>query len=486
MFFRLGVLNVRRQLTRSLLVILTLGLAAISLTYSLSYQHITPPRVSQFLGSFTGGEILVAPMRWAGQQVSDVTEQSRYQFTRLTASGLSWLPWFYPELYSEGFWSEQGQVADEFLDAEDVAQLASYPGVVAVSVTSFLPVVLQMRDDYGPVYIPLLLTPAGDRLSDYACVSYRGDLRQFTLPTTGIAINTALELTRTTHLFEPGDTVQLWLPQVAGSRNAGFSYADCTSVELPFAGYLQVPTRTVSWEGGSPPSLMDETGKFRGAIAWVDETTWSDLLSQAGVVGELPIANLAIQVEDQQQLDEMLVQLGQSFPQFTFSNIGAIEQRLFSTGKMELFEQAPKSVYGVSERVSLVVPASFNRILGLLFLLIAAFLLGGHMLTNVAARAQEIGTLRALGARRRDILALGISEAATTTIIGVTAGFLILRLYGAMMELRGGVPLLSVAWMMLCEYGLVLGISLLASLAFAFFPIWRLASLAPMEVLRNE
>jgi hypothetical protein len=488
LFFRLGILNVRRQLGRSTLVVLTMALAAMSLTYSLSYQHITPPRVAEFLYNFAGGEVLVAPVRWAGQQVSDVTEETNYRYARLSANGTSWLEWFYPELYSEGFWAREGAVVSEMISRGDMEQLAKFPGIAEVNVTPLLPAVLQTRDDHGTVYHPLVIAPENPRLQQVVYVKYPRDFKQFPAGG-GIVLNAAMQLPRTVHTYKPGEAVQLWLPQISAAdednRVVQVDYAAASEVQLPFVNYVQVPTRSVSWHQ-EPAGTIIEEGKFRASMAWVDQQAWDQLLQQTGVDGQLPAANVALRLADPQQLSELLVQLGQVFPHLTFVNMGQVEDRIFSTGNLELFLQAPERVYKTTERVGLTVPASFNRILGLLFLLIAGFLLGGHMLTNAAARHQEIGTLRALGARRRDIMALGISEAATTTFIGVTSGFLLLRLYGAMMELRGGVPLLRVLWLMLSEYGVVLALALVASLVFACFPIWRLASLAPMEVLRNE
>lgn len=489
MFLRLGVLNVRRQLARSLLVIVTLALAAISLTYSLSYQHITPPVVASFLGGFAGGEILVAPIRWAGQQVTDVTGESNYRYTRLVASGMSWLEWFYPELYTQGFWARAGESPNEFFQQSDLQGLKQFPGIAEVVVTPMLPAVIHAPGGEGPADFPVRLAPSSSRLSQFACEAYLGDLPENLV---GLLVNERMDLPKGVYQYQPDSLVQLWLPQVDASTNPRVNYAGAAAIELPFGGYLQLPTRTAAWWGpgeeiwAMAPSLQSEVGKFRGNIAWLDQSTWSGLLRQAGVADQLPVANLALRLDDPQQLDEIIVRLGQAFPDLTFVNMGSVEDRLFSTGSLEYFRRAPKESYSIADQTELVVPASFNRILGLLFILIAGFLLGGHVLTNAAARHQEIGTLRALGARRRDILLLGISEVGTLVFIGVTSGFLAIRLFGAIMELRGGQPLLTVLLRMLSEYGQVLGVALAASIIFAFFPIWRLASLSPMEVLRHE
>lgn len=479
----------RRQLGRSLLVIVTLALAAISLTYSLSYQQITPPVVAPFLGQFAGGEILVAPLRWAGQQTTDVSGEAAYRFQRLVASGMSWLEWLYPELYEQGFWAQADETPDEFFPMGVVDQLGEFPGVAAVNVTPMLPAVMHAQGTRAMADCPLRLSPATERLGQFACREYLGDLQD---TPAGLLLNRHARLTAEIRPQPIGELVQIMLPRLSVSPIPSVDFAEVELVQLPLAEYLQLPTRAVAWYGpgeeiwDQAPNYRSEVGQFSGNLAWVDEERWSDLLRQAGVSAELPVANLALKLEDAQQLDEMIVRLGQAFPDFTFLNMRDAENRLLLTGEMEYFRRAPEAAYSVTKQVSLVVPASFNRIFGVLFLLIAAFLLGGHMLTNAAARHQEIGTLRALGARRRDILALGLSEVTALTGIGVTAGFLCIRLFGAIMELRGGQSWLAVLRLMALEYGQVLGLALLASWLFAFFPVWRLSTLSPMEVLRNE
>lgn len=54
------------------------------------------------------------------------------------------------------------------------------------------------------------------------------------------------------------------------------------------------------------------------------------------------------------------------------------------------------------------------------------------------------------------------------------------------MQLRGGQHFVKVLLGIVLEYGEILGLSLAAALAFSLFPVWRLSTVAPMEVLRNE
>lgn len=481
MFFRLGMLNVRRQLTRSILVILTLALAAISLTYSLAMQEIPPLRVAPFLGRLTGGQILVIPLRWAGQHTSDVTGAHQFRSAHLLPSGMSWLEWFYPELYKQGFWLPSGETPSEFIAPEVIESLADFPGVDAIVATPMLSAVIHSNGNQGIIDYPIRLAPLTENIVKLTADRQRPD--QFALQAKGLFFNSSARILKDKPTYEqPGQPIDIWLPQLDADKKLDFGNAKLST--LPFAAYLDVPTREVYWPdplGG----LQSEVGLFTGDIVWVGQESWQELIAQVGGTTSLPIGNLVLRT-DLQVVDKTIASLSEAFPQLTFINLSQVENRLFQTGAMELFRRAPRGLVSRVEQPGLVMPASFNRIFSYLLVLIAAILLGGHMLTGVAARNQEIGTLRALGARRRDILTLGISETIALTIIGVTIGFFPLRVLGFIMQLRGGQPLLLVILGTLLEYGQILGLALIASLSFAIFPVWRLSSVAPMEVLRNE
>ena len=119
---------------------------------------------------------------------------------------------------------------------------------------------------------------------------------------------------------------------------------------------------------------------------------------------------------------------------------------------------------------------------GALSLLLGAATLAGMLLTGVRERIPEIGLRRALGARRREIALLFVSEslalAGTAAVAGLLAAEGVLRALGG----RFPLPFHFGAETRILPLALALGIALLCSAG----PAWMAARLPPAEALRNE
>ncbi|RMH83093.1 ABC transporter permease [Pseudomonas sp. AOB-7] len=137
--------------------------------------------------------------------------------------------------------------------------------------------------------------------------------------------------------------------------------------------------------------------------------------------------------------------------------------------------------------------ASLDRILGTLTLAIGA--LGGIsllvgavgiltiMTTTVAERTAEIGLLRALGARSRQVLGLFLAEAALLSLAGGLFGLLLMGLLLLLLHLAlPGLPLAPQPLFLL----LALALSALVGLAAGLAPARRAAALNPVDALRSE
>jgi len=138
------------------------------------------------------------------------------------------------------------------------------------------------------------------------------------------------------------------------------------------------------------------------------------------------------------------------------------------------------------------VLATVQTITNLLTLMVAAIsaislVVGGVgvmniMLVSVTERTKEIGLLKAIGAREKDILAQFLIEAVTMTLIGGIIG-VIIGIGGAfLISTVVGIPFVISIPAVLAA----VGVSTLVGIVFGMYPARRAAKLNPIDALRYE
>jgi putative ABC transport system permease protein len=140
---------------------------------------------------------------------------------------------------------------------------------------------------------------------------------------------------------------------------------------------------------------------------------------------------------------------------------------------LELLQRAKKT-----KRIFSIVLGSIAAI----SLLVGGIGIMNIMLATVTERTREIGIRRALGARRRDILAQFVSESVLLTVsgglLGVAAGTIIphwvTQRYGMLTIVTVGSCVLA--------FSISVGIGLI----FGLYPAYRAASMDPIQALRHE
>jgi putative ABC transport system permease protein len=104
------------------------------------------------------------------------------------------------------------------------------------------------------------------------------------------------------------------------------------------------------------------------------------------------------------------------------------------------------------------------------------------MLVAVTERTSEIGVRRALGARRRRILAQFVLEAVLLCLTGGALGVLLGWFIAALIKTLGSLPTVVEPW----TVALALGAASLVGLAFGIYPAYRASRLDPVEAMRQE
>ena len=131
-----------------------------------------------------------------------------------------------------------------------------------------------------------------------------------------------------------------------------------------------------------------------------------------------------------------------------------------------------------TQRIFTIVMASIASI----SLLVGGIGIMNIMLANIYERMKEIGTRRALGATRKDILIQFLVESVTLTAIGGALGAILGVLLAALVAQYAEMPT-SVTFFSVV---ISLGVSVVTGVVFGSFPSWKAANLSPMEALRRE
>ena len=160
----------------------------------------------------------------------------------------------------------------------------------------------------------------------------------------------------------------------------------------------------------------------------------------------------------------------------------------------ELLRRRRKVAYGANDNFGIStsdqILTQFGAITGGIFALMVAIssvglLIGGIgvmniMLVSVTERTREIGVRKAMGARRKDIIAQFLIEAGTLTGVGGILGIVVGS--GLALLIQTLMPTYIPLWAPIVGFVVSVGLGVI----FGLWPAWKAARLNPIDALRYE
>jgi putative ABC transport system permease protein len=131
--------------------------------------------------------------------------------------------------------------------------------------------------------------------------------------------------------------------------------------------------------------------------------------------------------------------------------------------------------------------STFTLAIGGISLIVAGVSILNVMMMSVTERTREIGVMRSIGARRREILKMFVYESLLLGLVG--------SLVGGLLSFAGGYAILLVilqdssylfepSSLLYILYGMGFGIA--TSVLSGFYPAWKASTLNPIEALRHD
>jgi putative ABC transport system permease protein len=154
-----------------------------------------------------------------------------------------------------------------------------------------------------------------------------------------------------------------------------------------------------------------------------------------------------------------------------------IEEKMGDTVTVISFESAQELVGEVLGTIEAVLSG-----IAAISLIVAGVGIINTMTVSVLERTREIGVLKAIGAKSRDVLFMFLSEAVVTGIAGGVSG----SIFGVILsEIIGNyINLAPAPSLSLGVY--VVGFAVVTSVVSGLYPAWRASNLNPVEALRYE
>lgn len=493
-FVRLGLVNVRRNMGRSVLSVVGMALAAMILSSTLPVAEGYPARAFKVQRQFVGGDIIVYPGKYRPSR-ADISsgENTEWTYDRLPSDILSDLSSFHPEYFLHGF-LRRSSTSTNYINADDIvkAGLNRKNYVAGMTLYQSVPSFIRKIDEKGTEqawFSPLRSRdPVFDKDMDWDEIITAG--RAFIRCDDGkphCIVDSRRPSIRGYQQLAVGSTITVEVPAVRRdqSGNYYFDYTNRKSYDLKVVGRYTLPTRLLTWQDELGYTLSEQLYWTTPQVL-VPQMTLSKIWFEASGGLPVPTTEIAIRVKNMAFLENNAADLASALPQHTVVSVPAQVQDAWSRGQPEPVFRYPEPLARPDEIRQTGAPMDLRGVVVMITYSIAALLVASNMLIALAQRRREIGILKALGARSKEIMMMVLSEVLFVSIFGATAGFVLLRSASMWTYLSNRMPVLQIGVLTLSDFFRVFATTVLFAVIFGTLPALGTLRLSPMDVFRND
>jgi hypothetical protein len=519
------VTNVRRNLARSMLTVIGMGLAALIMTASLTLSQGYPATAYGPYRDYCGGDVLVfADKLWVRAPDVNRAEPGTWhvQLAQVDLPG----PWrfFQPALATRGAIlprdSRRAFLRQDQLD-QLVNAIARMAGVTAVRPYFTLPTTqvlfapptpqlapgvdpgsaqprapLGWFDSYirawrGGVWPGLdgyIVAGRSLALADEGELVCLVDADRAKLGQAGAPFPSAVPAV--------GSVVRVALPRVTASAE-GQLRVDHTQplvAELRVVGHYSVPSRVATWTntaaGGDTGSAPPETEQLyltspEIIVPW--ETTAALLARMSGGVVDSWTTALAVELDGLAYVESFVGKVNAAYPELCAASVPRLAGVANARWLPEPAYRVPASEWaGAQPSGQLSEAVAISQAFNVIFFAVAALLAAANGIVLVLERQREIGILKALGAYGRDVILMILGEIVLLSTIGAFGGFVLAEGMAAWNLISNRAGLWAIVSTVGFDLVRVLGLTVAFAAVFGLAPAMRTTRMTAMEVLRRE
>ncbi|MDP2871165.1 MAG: FtsX-like permease family protein [Bacillota bacterium] len=498
-FVSLGLVNVRRNLSRSVLAIAGMAVASLVVTSLLSLapsRHQGAQLAERYL--FGGDIVLTGLQIISGAHDLDpqTTEPSGWRLERPPQDSAGLWGELVPWLWTHGSLSPRPGARragdcpawlDGILLQDVLGRLAQNPQVLSARPVTIWPV-LETPGGEGAQWTPrtgaflLGRDPDLDRANWGQSLSTL--LVQGRYLVEGDSLVGLVDSRRGIRGFTfagAGATLNLAVPRgYAGPDGQPlFDYTDLRPLALPIAGVIETVVGSEVIEGEPIPVFWGT-----GAVL-VPQAALDDLARERGLAAA-PANAVVVRARSLIGLSDLVERIRAEFPGLRVASVQELLASLNLSGAPQPLMTAMDGQQLAAMIRPRALPLDLNVAFAVIAFTIAALIVASNLLVLLTQRRREIAILRALGAKSGDVAVMVLTETVLLSAMGCVLGYWPIRLLSTFTLISNRLSLGRIVTLTLGDFGVVVGLGLCLAVLFGLLPAVAATRVTCTEALRDD